>query len=137
MGTIFGNAGRLGAGRDFLVLRDVKFSPNATSGENGDHFARHGVCVSGVFEPFVFIPHFWKRHTLACLLGLAVRRMMAFTTVAVTVIRVSYIRLLGPDPNPNGLYIHFGIDFIGMVAHVLMAACVVWFWRHLLRRNFT
>ena len=54
--------------------------------------------------------------------------MIALTAMAVTIIRVSYIRSLGPDPDPNGLYVHFAIDFAGMVGHVLMAAGVVWVW---------
>ena len=52
--------------------------------------------------------------------------MAVFTGVALAVIRVSYSKLEGPDPDPNGLYIHYGIDFFGMVVHLLGAAGVVW-----------
>ncbi len=77
----------------------------------------------------VFIPQFWRTKRWPAYWGSLLTTMMALTTIAVTVIRVSYIRSLGPDPNPNGLYIHYGIDFAGMVAHVLVVACVVWVWR--------
>jgi Co/Zn/Cd efflux system component len=83
------------------------------------------------------IPRFWKRGSWPAYWSTLLATMIAFTAVALTIIRVSYIRLLGPDPNPNGLYIHFGIDFLGMVAHVLMAAVLVWAWQHLWRRNIT
>jgi hypothetical protein len=38
--------------------------------------------------------------------------------------------LLGPDPDPNGLYIHYGIDFLGMVIHVFGAAGIVLLYNH-------
>jgi hypothetical protein len=83
------------------------------------------------------IPRFWQRGSWPAYWSTLLATMIAFTAVALTIIRVSYIRLLGPDQDPNGLYIHFGIDFIGMVAHVMMAAIVVWAWQHFWRRNFT
>lgn len=77
----------------------------------------------------VFIPHYWRAHRWPAYWGSLLMTMIALTTIAVTIIRVIYIRALGPDPNPNGLYVHFAIDFAGMVGHVLAAACVVWLWR--------
>jgi hypothetical protein len=79
------------------------------------------------------IPRFWKRGSWPAYWSTLLAAMIAFTAVALTIIRVSYIRLLGPDPNPNGLYIHFGIDFLGMVAHVMAAAAVVLAWKHFRR----
>jgi hypothetical protein len=38
----------------------------------------------------------------------------------------NYFRTLGPDSDPNGVYVHFGIDFIGMAVHLLVAAGIVW-----------
>jgi hypothetical protein len=53
--------------------------------------------------------------------------MALLTALALTIIRISYFEALGPDPDPNGLYIHFAIDFTGMLVHVAAAASVVWF----------
>jgi hypothetical protein len=56
--------------------------------------------------------------------------MASLTAVALTVIRTSYVRAWGPDPDPHGLYKHFAIDFVGMVVHVALAAAVVWLVRN-------
>lgn len=77
----------------------------------------------------VLIPRFWRRRRWPAYWGTLLSVMIALTSVALTVIRVSYIRALGPDPNPNGLYAHFAIDFVGMVVHVFVAAIVVWLWQ--------
>jgi hypothetical protein len=52
--------------------------------------------------------------------------MVVLTSLTLAVNRSSYILSLGSDPDPNGLYKHFGIDFFGMAAHLLVAAGVVW-----------
>jgi hypothetical protein len=52
--------------------------------------------------------------------------MAVLTAVALAVIRISYVRAGFPDPDPNGLYKHYGIDFFGMLVHVALAAAVVW-----------
>jgi hypothetical protein len=74
----------------------------------------------------VLIPRFWRHRRWPAYWGTLLSVMIVLTSVALTVIRVSHIRALGPDPNPNGLYNHFAIDFMGMVAHVFVAAIVVW-----------
>jgi hypothetical protein len=76
----------------------------------------------------VLIPRFWRHRRWPAYWGTLLSVMIVLTSVALTVIRVSYIRALGPDPNPNGLYNHFAIDFIGMAVHVFVAAIVVWLW---------
>ena len=78
----------------------------------------------------VFVPRYWLagrygRYALTLLATMAV-----FTGVALAAIRVAYSKLYGPDPDPNGLYINYGIDFFGMVVHVLGAAVVVWVCGH-------
>ncbi|HEX4413979.1 MAG TPA: hypothetical protein VH107_10160 [Lacipirellulaceae bacterium] len=83
----------------------------------------------------VFIPRFWRAKRWPAYWGSLLTTMVALTTFAVTTIRVSYIRTLGPDPNPNGLYVHFAIDFTGMIAHVLVAACIVWMWHRFIQSS--
>lgn len=51
--------------------------------------------------------------------------MMTLTAVALTIIRISYLRLHGPDADPYGAYKHFAIDLFGMVVHVAVAYVVV------------
>ena len=41
--------------------------------------------------------------------------------------RIAYLRTLGPDPDPNGVYVHFAIDFFGMAVPVAVAN---FFWRN-------
>jgi hypothetical protein len=55
--------------------------------------------------------------------------MAAPTTVALTVIRVAYFRLHGPDADPYGANEHFAIDPFGMAAYLAAAAAVVRAWR--------
>jgi len=51
---------------------------------------------------------------------------MAFLNgVALAVIRFSYGSMIGPDPDPLGVYKHYFIDLFGMVVHLLLAAGVV------------
>jgi hypothetical protein len=73
----------------------------------------------------VLIPRYAKtRHYGRYVLWL-LATMAVFTGVALTIIRASYSALQGPDPDPYGAYIHYGIDFFGMVVHVVGAAAVV------------
>ena len=74
----------------------------------------------------LLLPKYWRDgrrgEYAAALLG----TMVVLTSLALTVIRISYFKALGPDPDPNGLYHHFAIDFSGMVVHVAAAASIVW-----------
>lgn len=60
-----------------------------------------------------------------CLAG----SMLLLNAAALTVIRVSYFHLWGPDADPNGSIKHFAIDLFGMVVHLVLAALVVRGWR--------
>ena len=51
--------------------------------------------------------------------------MTVFTAAALSVIRVSYLTTLGPDPDPNGVYNHYAIDLFGMAVHLAGAALIV------------
>jgi len=57
--------------------------------------------------------------------------MVGLTAAALAVIRLSYSRLWGPDPDPNGAIKHFVIDLFGMSVHVAAAAGVVRLFRRL------
>ncbi len=63
--------------------------------------------------------------------------MVVLTALVLAIIRFSYFEALGPDPDPNGVYIHFAIDLTGMLVHVTAAAFVVWFAGRLVRDRRT
>jgi hypothetical protein len=71
------------------------------------------------------IPHFFRVRRFGAYAVLLVVVMVSLTAAALAVIRTAYICQLGPDPDPNGLYVHFGIDLFGMVMHVAAAAVVL------------
>ena len=51
--------------------------------------------------------------------------MLGLIAAALAVIRVSYLKLFGPDADPNGVSKHFAIDLFGMAVHLPAAAVVV------------
>jgi hypothetical protein len=51
--------------------------------------------------------------------------MLGLTGLALLVIRISYLRVVGPDSDPLGVHKHFGIDLFGMAVHLALAAAVV------------
>ena len=55
--------------------------------------------------------------------------MVVLTATALAVIRSAYTATLGPDPDPNGAWKHFGIDLFGMAVHLVGAALVAAAWR--------
>ena len=61
--------------------------------------------------------------------------MISLTAVALTIIRISYLRLHGPDADPFGAYKHFAIDLFGMLVHVAVAYVAVRYtpWNRLTR----
>ena len=75
------------------------------------------------------IPRYWvtgRRGMYSCCLS---GSMLLLNGAALTVIRVSYFQLWGPDADPNGTSKHFAIDLFGMVVHLLLAVLVVRGWR--------
>jgi hypothetical protein len=58
--------------------------------------------------------------------------MMFFTAAALAVLRLFYVKILGPFP-VRPWYEDYAIDLFGMVVHVLAAACVVWVFKRLTR----
>jgi hypothetical protein len=58
---------------------------------------------------------------LAALLGV----MVVLTGLALAVLRIAYIRALGPS-SVRSLEVDFGIDLFGMAVHLAGAAGVVW-----------
>ena len=74
----------------------------------------------------VLIPNYWRAGRYGMYLAALLAIMVLGTGLALAVIRVCYVQAFGPDSDPNGVYFHFGIDFLGMAAHLLGAAAVVW-----------
>jgi hypothetical protein len=74
----------------------------------------------------LLIPRYGKTCHYGRYALLLLTTMAIFTGVALAVIRLSYYTLHGPDPDPNGVYVHYAIDFFGMAVHVLCAAAIVW-----------
>jgi hypothetical protein len=72
------------------------------------------------------LPRYWCSGRYGRYAAALVVAMAVLTAAALAVIRTCYARVLGPDPDPNGVYVHYGIDFIGMAVHLLFAAGVVW-----------
>jgi hypothetical protein len=72
------------------------------------------------------MPRYWKTRRYARYVVTLLGTMVVLTALAPGIIRTSYFPTLGPDPDPNGLYVHFAIDFCGMAVHLLVAAGVVW-----------
>jgi hypothetical protein len=73
----------------------------------------------------VLIPRYWRAgryREYPAALGIT---MAVLTAVGLAVIRTCYFMTLGPDPDPNGVYVHYGIDFIGMAFHLIIAAGVI------------
>ena len=73
----------------------------------------------------ILIPRLWRTGRRARYAILLVAAMLALTALALTVIRLSYLVLWGPDPDPNGVYKHFAIDLSGMAAHVIAAVAIL------------
>ena len=72
------------------------------------------------------IPQYWRAGHYGKYTAVLLGMMIILTGLALTFIRISYFKALGPDPDPNGMYVHFTIDFTGMATHVAVAALVVW-----------
>jgi hypothetical protein len=74
---------------------------------------------------FVLVPRYWLARDYARYFARLIAVMALFTALVLAIIRTSYFRSLGPDPDPNGLYKHFAIDFLGMAAHLAGTAVVL------------
>ena len=74
----------------------------------------------------LLVPRYWRAGRYGKYVAALGMTMAALTAVGLAVIRTSYFMTLGPDPDPNGVYVHYGIDFIGMAFHLIAAAGVVW-----------
>lgn len=79
----------------------------------------------------LLIPSFWKEGYYGQFAVLLLATMALLTGLALVVIRFSYFFFYGPDPDPYGVYVHYGIDFVGMLVHVLCAAGIVWVYSRL------
>ncbi len=61
------------------------------------------------------------------------RMVVALTAVTLSINRTSYLLTLGPDPDPYGLYKHYGIDFVLIATHLLAVVAVVWMFKRFAR----
>ena len=77
----------------------------------------------------VLVARYWRTQRYGAYAALLLATMAAVTAVALTVIRVSYFHLHGPDADPNGMCKHFAIDLFGTAVHVAAAAVAVWIWK--------
>src|SRR5262245_19053350 len=77
----------------------------------------------------VLIPKFWRAQRRVAYVAALLATMALLNAAALTIIRISYYNAVGPDADPNGTYIHYGIDFFGMSVHLAAAAIVVALWR--------
>ena len=83
----------------------------------------------GLIPRYLDLERYW---TYALML---LATMLGLTGLALSVIRISYLRVVGPDSDPNGLYKHFGIDLFGMAVHLALATAVVWMVQRALARR--
>jgi hypothetical protein len=72
----------------------------------------------GYLNHLVLIPRFLLTGHRGGYLTRLAASMTLGTGLALAVIRASYLRLAGPDRDPNGALKHFAIDLLGMVVHV-------------------
>jgi len=82
--------------------------------------------LAAYFNHLVLIPGYWDARRYGTYAATLLVTMALPTAAALAVIRTSYVRTLGPDPDPNGVYVHFAIDFFGMLMHVAAATVLVW-----------
>ena len=82
----------------------------------------------------VLIPKYWRARLYGRFAVSLLVTMCVLTGLALAVIRTSYHTMYGPDPDPNGMYIHYAIDLFGMAVHVVVAAGIVWCVRRFARR---
>jgi hypothetical protein len=78
----------------------------------------------------VYIPRFWSVNKRWQYWVWLAGTMTILTAIALAIIRVSYLRALGPDSDPYGLVKHYAIDLFGMIVHVGIAAWIVRFLNH-------
>lgn len=89
--------------------------------------------VAAFVNHLVLIPRYLRAGRTASYAFALLGMMVTLTAVTLLINRGSYIAMLGPDPDPNGLYKHYAIDFAGMAAHLMAAAIVVWIFNQLVR----
>jgi hypothetical protein len=73
----------------------------------------------------ILLPRLWQVGRRWRYLATLAAVMVTLTAAALAVIRLCYLELWGPDPDPHGAYKHFAIDLVGMAVHLVVAAGVV------------
>jgi hypothetical protein len=115
----------------FVVTRD--FHPTAGLAVIVTASLMLASAVAAYANHLVLIPRYRRTGRAGRYAGAFFVTVAVLTGVALAVIRVSYLRLHGPDADPYGAYKHYAIDFFGVGVYVAAAAAVVWGVRRLFR----
>jgi len=73
----------------------------------------------------VIVPKFLSDRRYGPYIAWLLAVMFAFTGIALAVLRLFYVKILGPFP-VRPWYVDYELDLFGMVVHVIAAAVVVW-----------
>lgn len=111
----------------FWMLTTRRFHPNTTIAVVVTTALVAAYATAAYLNHLVLLPRLWDAGKRGRYLAALVAVMLGFTAATLAIIRFSYRSWLGPDPDPNGVYKHFAIDFAGMVLHLAAAAAVVAF----------
>jgi hypothetical protein len=109
----------------FWLLTTRKFHPTAALAIIVTTALVAAYATAAYLNHLVLLPRLWEVGRRWRYLAVLVAVIVMLTAAALTVIRLCYLELWGPDPDPNGAYKHFVIDLVGMVVHLLAAAGVV------------
>lgn len=109
----------------FWLLTTRKFHPTVALAFIVTTALVTAYATAAYFNHLVLLPGLWDAGKRWQYLATLVTVMVTLTAAALAVIRLCYRQSVGPDPDPNGAYKHFAIDFGGMVVHLLAAAGVV------------
>ena len=107
------------------MLTTRQFHPNAALAVIVTTALVAAYATAAYLNHLVLLPRLWDVGKRCRYLATLVAVMVTLTAAALAVIRFSYRSWLGPDPDPNGVYRHFAIDFSGMVLHLVAAVGVV------------
>lgn len=117
----------------FTITRD--FHPTRTLAVIVTTSLMVAYALAAYVNHLVLIPRFWVSHQWRRYWCWLIITMVVLTAIALSVIRVSYSTLWGPDADPYGAVKHFGIDLFGMAVHLALAAVVVWGVRKIVARE--
>ncbi len=83
------------------------------------------------FNWLVLVPRCWRSLRFLMYWTCLLLAMTILTAVGVVSIQKAYDFFWRPDPRRFSLWVNYGLDFIGMSAHLLAAAVALWLIRRL------